>query len=71
MLVLGFGFVVIGNPIVAKNVLGLLIAMIGMVLYARAEMLDRAVSSQPSSAGGGAAGAVQRSADIESGAATK
>jgi len=73
MLVLGFGFVVIGNPVVAKNVLGLLIAMVGMVLYARAEMLDRAVPSQSSSGVGGVGGVgrVQRSADIESATASK
>jgi len=45
MLILGFGFAVVGDPIVAKNVFGLLVALCGMFLYARAEMRDRAVAT--------------------------
>ena len=45
MLVLGFGFVVVGDPVVAKNIAGLLVALFGMILYARAEMRDRALTT--------------------------
>ena len=45
MLVLGFGFVVVGDPVVAKNIAGLLVALFGMSLYARAEMRDRALTT--------------------------
>jgi solute carrier family 35, member E3 len=47
MLVLAFGFVVVGDPIVWSNVLGLAVALAGMVLYAKAEMLDRAAAASP------------------------
>jgi drug/metabolite transporter (DMT)-like permease len=42
---LAFGFVVVGDPIVWSNVLGLAVALAGMVLYAKAEMLDRAAAA--------------------------
>ena len=45
MLVLGFGFVVVGDPVVAKNIAGLVVALFGMILYARAEMRDRALTT--------------------------
>ena len=45
MLILGFGFAVVGDPIVAKNVFGLRVALCGMFVYARAEMRDRAVAT--------------------------
>jgi len=48
MLILAFGFVVVGDPVVAKNILGLAVALIGMVLYAKAEMLDRAMPAASS-----------------------
>ena len=45
MLVLAFGFVVVGDPVVAANVVGLTVAFCGMVLYAKAELLDRAAAA--------------------------
>jgi len=45
ILILGFGFVVVGDPIVPKNIFGLVVALFGMILYARAELRDRAAAS--------------------------
>ena len=42
MLVLAFGFLMLNNPVSAKNILGILVALIGMVAYAHYEMLDKA-----------------------------
>jgi len=42
MLVLGFGFVVLQNPMSGRNLFGILIALIGMVAYAHNEGKDAA-----------------------------
>lgn len=46
VLILSFGFVVFGDALVAKNILGIALALVGMVLYARAELRDRAAAAR-------------------------
>ena len=41
VLVLGFGFFVLGNPISSRNIFGILVALVGMVAYGAAEMNEK------------------------------
>lgn len=45
-LVLGFGFLVLGNPASWRNITGILIALIGMVAYAHCEQKDAAKAKE-------------------------
>ena len=41
VLVLGFGFFVLVNPISSRNIFGILVALVGMVAYGAAEMNEK------------------------------
>eukprot|EP00959_Pyramimonas_sp_CCMP1952_P256577 5359896-Pyramimonas_sp.AAC.1 len=47
MLVLGFGFVVLGNPANWRNIGGIGIALVGMVSYAHYDSVDQAAVRAP------------------------
>ena len=44
MLVLGFGFTVIGNPATGRNLMGIAVALVGMVVYAQVESREKAAA---------------------------
>ena len=46
MLVLMFGFVALNNPVAGKNILGIAIALAGMVAYGVAENADKKAAEQ-------------------------
>lgn len=45
MLVLGFGFTVIGNPATGRNLMGIAVALVGMVVYAQVESREKAAAA--------------------------
>ena len=51
MLVLMFGFFALDNPVVAKNIMGIMIALFGMVAYGVAENADKKAAEQRGSGG--------------------
>jgi len=59
MLVLAFGFLMLNNPVSGKNILGILVALVGMVAYAHYETLDKAAAA--------AAAAATQKVDLEAG----
>jgi solute carrier family 35, member E3 len=48
MLVLGFGFTVIGNPATGRNLMGIAVALVGMVVYAQVESKEKQIASRAS-----------------------
>ena len=48
MLVLGFGFTVIGNPATGRNLMGIAVALVGMVVYAQVETREKAAAANTS-----------------------
>ena len=51
MLVLGFGFTVIGNPATGRNLMGIAVALVGMVVYAQVETREKAALAATSQNG--------------------
>ena len=51
MLVLMFGFFALDNPVAAKNIMGIMIALFGMVAYGVAENADKKAAEQRGSGG--------------------
>ncbi len=45
MLVLGFGFTVIGNPATGRNLMGIAVALVGMIVYAQVETREKAAAA--------------------------
>ena len=48
MLVLGFGFTVIGNPATGRNLMGIAVALVGMIVYAQVETREKAAAANTS-----------------------
>ncbi len=48
MLVLGFGFTVIGNPATGRNLMGIAVALVGMIVYAQVETREKAATANTS-----------------------
>lgn len=51
MLVLGFGFTVIGNPATGRNLMGIAVALVGMIVYAQVETREKDAAANTSQNG--------------------
>lgn len=77
MLILLMGFLVLQNPATARNIGGIVIALVGMIAYAHQESKEQAkiAAAQASSGGGGApakaAAPVEAVSDVEAGKSNK
>jgi len=69
MLVLGFGFTVIGNPATGRNLMGIAVALVGMIVYAQVETREKAAAANTSQNGNAGKELAGPGAPVASGAA--